>query len=45
MAQAHQAIVIDGLTLLIEQAALGWRIWLGMEGPRQVMWKAVSAWQ
>ncbi|PSR24197.1 MAG: shikimate dehydrogenase [Sulfobacillus acidophilus] len=44
-AQAHQAIVIDGLTLLVEQAALGWRTWFGMEAPRQVMWKAVGAWQ
>lgn len=40
-AQAHGAQVIDGLSLLIEQASLSWYLWFGMEGPREEMKEAV----
>lgn len=44
-AEEHGAVMLDGLTLLIEQAALGWLTWIGQEGPREVMWKAATLWQ
>ncbi|CAB1128930.1 Shikimate 5-dehydrogenase I alpha [Candidatus Hydrogenisulfobacillus filiaventi] len=34
--------VVDGLTLLVEQAALAWRYWFGQEGPRAVMLTAAA---
>lgn len=43
-ARNRGASVIDGLTLLVEQAALAWTLWFGVQGPRQVMWEAVAPW-
>lgn len=39
-AQAVGATIVDGLTLLVEQAALAWRVWFGQDGPRAVMRQA-----
>lgn len=35
---------VDGLTLLVEQAALAWTGWFGREGPAEVMRQAVEPW-
>ncbi len=43
-AKAHNIPIIDGLTLLVEQAALAWRFWFGHEAPREVMWEAIQSW-
>lgn len=34
-------MVVDGLTLLIDQAAMSWKLWFGMVGPRDIMADAV----
>jgi shikimate dehydrogenase len=39
------AAVVDGLTLLVEQARLSWVLWFGVQAPKDVMWAAVSRWQ
>lgn len=44
LARQHQAHIVDGLQLLIEQASLAWMPWFGVEGPRDVMWEAVRTW-
>ena len=44
LARGAGSVVIDGLTLLIEQAALAWHFWFGEEGPRDAMWEAVRPW-
>ncbi len=33
--------VVDGLTLLIDQAALSWKLWFGSPGPQEIMARAV----
>ncbi|MCL5116612.1 MAG: shikimate dehydrogenase [Firmicutes bacterium] len=43
-AQGAGRLVVDGLTLLIEQAALAWEVWFDQVGPRHVMWEAVRSW-
>ncbi|MBK8253387.1 MAG: shikimate dehydrogenase [Polyangiaceae bacterium] len=55
LAAAHQhgLIAVDGLVMLVEQAALALKLWLGIEAPRDVMRRAAedalssrgSAWQ
>lgn len=44
-ARAQGIETVDGLSLLVEQAALGWNVWFGREGPRDVMHEAVGAWR
>ncbi|MCY0877733.1 MAG: shikimate dehydrogenase [Firmicutes bacterium] len=44
LAEARNIAVVDGLTLLVEQAAMGWLAWFGCEGPREVMWEAIRPW-
>lgn len=39
------AVIVDGLTLLVEQAAWAWVCWYGEQGPRTVMAEAVSPWR
>lgn len=36
--------MVDGLTLLVDQARLGWRLWFGREGPKDAMWRGVEPW-
>lgn len=42
-ARDEGCLTIDGLRLLVEQAALSLQIWTGREGPRQVMRAAAVA--
>ena len=44
-AQEHGAHVLDGLCLLVEQASAAWNSWFGVDGPRNLMWKAVRPWR
>lgn len=44
-ARHHGAYVLDGLSLLVEQAALAWSVWFGEDGPREVMREAVAQWR
>lgn len=44
-AQAHGIATVDGLSLLVEQAALAWLVWFGYEGPREAMNEAVREWR
>lgn len=44
-ARQQQRRVIDGLTLLVAQAALAWEPWFGKTGPRAIMEEAVQAWR
>lgn len=43
-AEEAGAGTLDGLALLIDQAALSWVTWFGTEGPKEAMWEAVQAW-
>ncbi len=43
-AEKAGARIIDGLGLLVDQAAISWLSWFGTEGPREAMWEAVQAW-
>lgn len=44
-AEQHRVGRVDGLALLVEQAALAWKAWFGREGPRAVMEQAVRSWR
>jgi shikimate dehydrogenase len=42
-ARAAGATALDGLGMLVHQAALSFRLWTGLEGPLQVMRDAARA--
>jgi shikimate dehydrogenase len=41
-AQNQNLPAFNGLGMLVEQAALSFRLWTGLQAPREEMWKAVS---
>lgn len=41
-AEAHGAKTIDGLGMLVNQGVIGFRLWTGLEAPRDVMMEALS---
>ncbi len=44
-AEQHPVAVVDGLTLLVEQARYAWRLWFGEVAPADPMWDATAPWQ
>lgn len=44
-AARNPVTIVDGLTLLVEQARYAWRLWFGELGPAQDMWDATAPWQ
>lgn len=44
-AKENRLPATNGLGMLIEQAALSFEMWTGMEAPRDVMWQAVREYQ
>lgn len=41
-ARAAGAEVVDGREILARQGARSWRLWFGLDGPLDVMWRAIA---